>query len=81
MTAFTTRIYDMRTGVEFLLPWQTEEHYRTARAFLDKLTGGPAVGDTPAMDTYLIEKQSQRDALSDFQRELYPNGRPDCSND
>lgn len=73
MTEFKTLFYNARTGVQFVLVWKDEEHYRAGRVFLDKLTGGAYLGEGESTDTYILETEQQYDALFEFRRELELN--------
>jgi hypothetical protein len=70
---FKTQFYYLINTVEFTLRWQDEDEYRSAKAFLDKLTGGSfgkVKSDPDHPDYYVIETAEQREALYDFRRGL-----------
>jgi hypothetical protein len=70
MSRFELHFYNARSGVCFSMHWPDREKYLAARAFLDELTGGAAVGETEEDDMYVLETKEQRDALFTFQREM-----------
>lgn len=69
MAEIQTIIHEDWTGVEYGLPWRSQEDCLAARHFLEKLLGGPA-STADGHDHFWIDTEQQLDALFAFRRKL-----------